>query len=628
MIDPTSPRRDADGTRAGTADLGLSRREWLAGVVAMPLAAALQQPVPAPLPRLDQIRKAPYRLVPTSPGMDARLLARVALEREWTGNRCRSRVTNRSGAPVALAGIVLFGLDLALPESTHLYGEGFQMLSQTGGTLGAPKDLGSYTDVKHYKLPSPEDTRSFYGLLTLSPPGGAAWALAFTSCRRFSGAFRLRPPAGLEVIVDTEGLTLPAGESWELEEFWIASGRDSGALLSAAAARVGENHPRLVSAAPPTGWCSWYCFGPRVTAKQVLDNLDAISTKIPGLAYVQIDDGYQPAMGDWLETGAAFGGDVRRVLDDIRKRGFQPAIWVAPFVAEAASHVFQQHPGWFVKNADGAPLRSDTVTFGGWRHGPWYVLDGTHPEVQAHFERVFDTMRREWGCTYFKLDANFWGAIHGGRFHDPRATRIEAYRRGMAAIRRGAGDSFILGCNHPLWPSLGLVHGSRSSNDITRTWDRVRATARQNLLRNWQNGRLWWNDPDAIVLSGNDLTDDEFQFHASAVYATGGMLLSGDDLTTLPEHRLAILKKLVPPTGVPAVFEDDSLRAGTIALAGRLTVCAFNWEDTPATVSAALPRVSDVVDFWTGEPVARAVSRVTLEKMPPHSARLLVCRNA
>ena len=45
-------------------------------------------------------------------------------------------------------------------------------------------------------------------------------------------------------------------------------------------------------------------------------------------------------------------------------------------------------------------------------------------------------MRRDWGCTYFKLDANFWGAMHGGRFHDAHATRVEAYRRGMDAIRR------------------------------------------------------------------------------------------------------------------------------------------------------------------------------------------------
>jgi hypothetical protein len=67
----------------------------------------------------------------------------------------------------------------------------------------------------------------------------------------------------------------------------------------------------------------------------------------------------------------------------------------------------------------------------------------------------------------------------------------------------GRLDAFLLGCNHPIWASLGLIHGSRSSNDIKRAWARVAGTARQNLRRNWQNGRLWWNDPDAVVLMGD-----------------------------------------------------------------------------------------------------------------------------
>src|SRR5262245_64124538 len=113
----------------------------------------------------------------------------------------------------------------------------------------------------------------------------------------------------------------------------------------------------------------------------------------------------------------------------------------------------------------------------------------------------------------------------------------------MQAIRRGAGDAFLLGCNHPMWPSIGEIHGSRSSNDIRRTWARVVSTARQNLSRNWQNGRLWWNDADAVCLS--ELSDKEVQFHATAVYATGGLILSGDDLTTLAPARAAMLKKLL-----------------------------------------------------------------------------------
>src|SRR5258708_10927703 len=98
-------------------------------------------------------------------------------------------------------------------------------------------------------------------------------------------------------------------------------------------------------------------------------------------------------------------------------------------------------------------------------------------------------MRRDWGCTYFKLDANFWGAMHGGKFHDAKATRVEAYRRGMEAIRKGAGDGFILGCNHPMWPSFGEIHGSRRSGDIRPAWKTFSGTAPQKLHPNWPNKR-------------------------------------------------------------------------------------------------------------------------------------------
>jgi alpha-galactosidase len=549
-------------------------------------------------------------------------VSRVELTRDWSGNVCRSRVKNAGSAPAAIKEVVLFDLTLDQPASTPIYGESFQMLSQSGGTLGAPKDLGSYSDAKHYKMPMPEGTSTFFGAMTVSPPRHPVAAIGFASTRRFAGLFRLRPPDSLQVIADTEGLPLAPGESWDLEDIVVATDQSRDAALAVVGDRLAASHPLLRWPKPPTGWCSWYCFGPRVTAQNILDNLDAIAKTIPGLTYVQIDDGYQPAMGDWLETGSAFGGDVRKVLDAIKARGFQPAIWVAPFVAEQQSHVFQQHPGWFVKDADGSPLRSDTVTFGGWRRGPWYVLDGTHPEVQAHFERVFSTMHHEWGVTYFKLDANFWGAIHGGRFTDPRATRIQAYRRGMQAILKGAGDSFILGCNHPIWPSAGLIHGSRSSNDIKRDWNRIRTTAQQNLLRNWQNGRLWWNDPDAVCLAG-DLPVNEFVFHATAIYATGGMVLSGDDLSAMPPDRMAMLRKLLPPTGVPAAFDDDALRVGRVRLDGRQMLCLFNWNDAPENLSVRLDRESDVRDVWSGEPLGRHAV-VTLD-LPAHSARLLEC---
>lgn len=594
-----------------------------------PLRLSFAQVAPTAAPRrpaLQGLGEARGWVVPVDPKDPG--AREVKLERQAVGGRWQSKVVNRGKGPVRLREVVIFSLPHDLPPETQLYAESFQMLTQTAGTVGKPLDLG-YSEPKHYRIPKPADVTVASGLMTLTAPEQPPQVFAFTSCRRFIGRFYLRPRA-LEMVVDTEGLALGPGESWELEELSASEGPARSELLAAVARRINEIHPPLKFASPPTGWCSWYCFGPRVTDKNVRDNLNVIARRVPALKYVQIDDGYQPAMGDWLETGKAFGGNVAGVLKDIRKRGFEPAIWVAPFIAESGSHLFQQHPEWFVKGEDGKPLPADRVTFGGWRRGPWYSVDGSHPEVQKHFEDLFRTMKNDWGVTYFKLDANFWGAIHGGRFHDPRATRIEAYRRGMQAILKGTGDAFILGCNHPIWPSFGLIHGSRSSGDIKRKWDTVAKTGKQNLSRNWQNGRLWWNDPDAIVLAesgGLDLTEDEFQLHATVIYASGGMVLSGDDLTKIPPRRLAMLKKLLPPSGVAAEFEDESLRVGVVEHAGKRTLCLFNWSDERQTLTVKLPRPARVTDFWTGKDLGKQQDSLTIADMPPHSARLLVCKS-
>ncbi len=290
------------------------------------------------------------------PGEDS-----LEVQRTWESGFCRSKVVNRGKQAVRVKEVVLFDLKHDMPGDTRLYGESFQMLSQTAGTLAAPVDL-AYVERKHYRIPQPEDATALTGMITLSPKQGEHILMAFTSCHRFHGRFFIRP-GSIQVVLDTEGRELAPGASWELEEYLFAAGSNRPALLQQLAGRINRNHPPLKFAHPPAGWCSWYCFGPNVTAEQVLSNLDVIAKEIPGLKYVQIDDGYQPAMGDWLETGAAFGGDVRGVLKEIRKRGFEPAIWVAPFIAEAGSHLFQQHPEWFISDHEGKPLSSEQVTF-------------------------------------------------------------------------------------------------------------------------------------------------------------------------------------------------------------------------------------------------------------------------
>ena len=206
----------------------------------------------------------------------------LKLTRRWRGSVCESQITNHGTQPARIKEVVLFDLQLPLPTSTRLYGEGFQMLSQTGGTLGAPADLGNYTDAKHYKMPAPQGAKAMYGMMTLSPSASDHHLLAFISCRRFAGQFYLSGQS-LKVVVDTEDRELRPGETWQLESFMYESGNDRERLLENLAARLVASHPRLRFPNPPTGWCSWYCFGPRVTAQQVLDNLDFIAKNIPGL---------------------------------------------------------------------------------------------------------------------------------------------------------------------------------------------------------------------------------------------------------------------------------------------------------------------------------------------------------
>ena len=561
------------------------------------------------------------RVVGSAPG------SAVEVEMRWSGDRVRPVVRNRGLVPVSIDEVVLYEGPHGFPTNSAVVGESFQMLAQIAGTLAHPEDVGTYPDRTHYRLPEPDGLRTAYGFLAISPPATDTVVVGFGSCHRFVGRIGF-DARRLRVSVDTEGLSLEPGASWTLEEFLLPSAADAAAAMDPLAAALRKHHRPRVPRVVPTGWCSWYHYGPGVTAGDILANCDWAARNAPQLRYIQIDDGYQPHMGDWLEVGKAFGGDVRTVLEDIRKRGFEPAIWVAPFIADAGSRVFREHPEWFVRGADGKPMPSDRVGFGGWRMGPWYCIDGTHPGAQAHLENVFRTMRREWGCGYFKLDANYWGAIHGGRRHDATATRVEAYRRGMAAVRRGAGDdAILLGCNHPIWPSVGEIDASRSSNDISRDWPTFRGTARENLMRGWQNGRLWWNDPDCLLLTG-DLPESAFVYHATVVYATGGMVLGGDAMPSIPSDRLRYLRALLPATGVAARFDEASLGVGVIRLRGRTRFAVFNHGDAPSGRTLRFAGRMRLRDVWSGEDLGVAEGSFRLPPLAARSARLIEGRRA
>lgn len=568
-------------------------------------------------------------------------IAGLKLESSWKDAACSLKITNTKSEAQVLDDIVLFKLKMPFPEKTPFYGEAYNKLSQYKGSVNTFKNVTNYSDAGHYKLIQKEGFFTVYNFAHFYLSHDESYLFGFASCHRFSGEIRFNHQ-NIEIALKGEGVSIEAGESVDLETFVCLEG-EREAVLEQFGSYISSQHARLNYPEAPTGWCSWYCYGPDVTDDDVFDNLQTIKKEMPELKFIQIDDGYQNKMGDWLVPHPNFPGGVKELCLKIKDEGFEPAIWVAPFIAEKDSDLFKKHPDWFVSDDRGEPLSSGDVSFGGWRFGPWYMLDGTHPEARAYLQHVFSTIRNEWKCKYFKLDANMWGALPFGHRYEKNRTCIEAYRMGMQAILDVIGeDGFLLGCNAPMWPSIGMVHGMRTTGDIARKWDIMKVLAEECFHRNWQNKHLWFNDPDCIVLenldntvvgpdgvpikTSTDISEDEFSFHAAHMVASGGMMLSSDKTMELSQENISKIKKMVQYTGKAARFDSSAFEVGRIEHTEGLILCLFNWGEFKNEYRIQIQHNSNIYDFWTDELLAEGVVQTPTLMLPAHSGRVLFCK--
>ena len=310
-------------------------------------------------------------------------------------------------------------------------------------------------------------------------------------------------------------------------------------------------------AAFQVGWCSWYQFFDSVTEDDIRRNL-ALADAWPFDVF-QIDDGYQRAIGDWLEPNEKFPSSLERLAADIATTGRRPGLWLAPFLVAPDSEVATGHPQWCARDERGDPLVGMVNRHWG---GAVYVLDTTRPEVLAHLEHLARHLVDE-GFTYLKLDFTYAPGL-AGHYADTAASASARVRAGYEAIRRGAGEhAFLLGCGAPLGPAIGLVDGMRIGPDVAPWWEAkagrrslagyeatIPSTAnalRAVRARQFMHRRLWLNDPDCVMLRTTDtaLTVGEVRRWATAVGDSGGMVLVSDDLALLGQDARSLLDEVI-----------------------------------------------------------------------------------
>ena len=344
------------------------------------------------------------------------------------------------------------------------------------------------------------------------------------------------------------------------------------AALETYAGAVGKvNNARTPSIV--NGWCSWFYTLSQVSEKEVMTNTEFAAKHLKqfGLEYIQIDEGYQRWHGDW-EGNGRFPHGMKWLADEIKEYGLKPGIWISPYVISEPTDVFQKHPDWLLKKADGSLKR-----IGNWEEGSEppadenpkrYGLDITHPGAAKWLHDLISTIANDWGYEMIKIDFVAWSILASERYYDPTLSSAQVYRKGMEIMRKAAGDNcHLLECG-PGATTVGLIDSMRIEADVNYGFSKTAwetyfvhpsSSSSAAAKRYYFHKRTWINDADHICM--DLLNNEQSEAAATLIALSGGNMISGDRLTQLDQYKLDILKKITPSFGEAAtpidLFDDE-----------------------------------------------------------------------
>ncbi len=458
---------------------------------------------------------------------------------------------------------------------------------------------------------------------------------------------------------DQVRLSLPVTPGAELssERVLFSLSKDYHHQLDTYGSLIGKIHHARTSAPSLMGWWSWtaYYFGLNEGTALTNAQWEAEHLKSLGYNIFHMDEGYQYARGEYITPNATlFPNGLASLYYKVNGLGLVPGIWTAPFEVAERSWVYQNHPDWLVKNANGQPIHAGDVVD---HKDSLFVLDPTNPGAQEYLRKTYSTLVNFWGLRYIKMDFMDDSAVEG-YYYRPNTTALEAQRIGLQIIRDTVGNDVSLDKDgSPMLNPVGLVDYGRISQDTGHTFGASKEAATGIAARYYMNRNYFVADPDAFTVSTQTIKDrtwhesrqpatlDEARVSIALAAVSGGMFEIGDDLPSLTKNpeRLALIenqdlinmirlgKASVPLDLMNYAAEDEQPSIFLLKEDRRQSILTvFNWTDREREHSidlaaAELPAngrcvVTDVLD---AKDVPALKAGVVVFHQPSHSVRVL-----
>jgi len=249
---------------------------------------------------------------------------------------------------------------------------------------------------------------------------------------------------------------------------------------------------------------NWYYAYGDSSHEEILSDAKLVAELTEGLAprpYMVIDDcwqavrGRQCNAGPWDRGNEAFP-DMAGLARQISEMDLIPGIWYRPLTT------YEERPRECLVDRWGGHDAS--------------ILDPSHPAVLEEVERITARLVA-WGYRLLKHDFSSadifgrWGFQMGREmfegcwhFHDRTRTTAEIILDLYRAIRRGAGDAVVIGCNTVSHLAAGIFELQRTGDTSGVEWERTRKMGVNTLaFRMPQHGTFYLADADCAGHTGS-----------------------------------------------------------------------------------------------------------------------------